>query len=169
MPRGIYDRNTLAVLQQCKEHSERMKVLWQNPEYRNRLLKHLPAALEKRWDGKRQSKDFPVNPKKIPEYKLMLDKIFGASCFVCGYSKRLELHHLWYEVDSEQRNSQGTIERMIEAIQHPERFVRLCKSCHSSVTMVQHNGPLIIERIIEVIELGMTKGTEEKWQENQSG
>lgn len=95
--------------------------------------------------SKSHNKQFPHSIPRMKEYLQMHDKIYGKNCYLCGYQGRMELHHLWYVHNKFSRKGSANILRKIEAIQHPERFVRLCRPCHSAITLVQMYGQKIID------------------------
>jgi 5-methylcytosine-specific restriction endonuclease McrA len=64
-----------------------------------------------------------------------ISQIFGRACQNCGVTeKRLSLAHIVYEADSvmpaKKESHAREMARKREAIAHPERFRRLCISCH---------------------------------------
>lgn len=101
---------------------------------------------------KSKYKLYPHSAKRTEEYKNMLNLIYGKECYLCRFNGRLELHHLWYTEDMPYKNTgRENNLRKIEAIQHPERFVRLCKVCHSAITLVEKKGLIILEGIEFII------------------
>ena len=72
--------------------------------------------------------------KRMREYNRKLRikayQKLGEFCWACGSKTRLSLHHDYYSHDSAKGSSVGS-KRYLEAIRHPERFMVLCKSCHS--------------------------------------
>jgi hypothetical protein len=74
---------------------------------------------------------FPISHRRWPLYRRLLDAVLGERCRACGFAGRLELAHLAYFGDSvPAKDKSGTFKRVIEALEHPDRFVRLCSVCH---------------------------------------
>ena len=76
--------------------------------------------------------------KKTQELKLKITTIFGAKCELCKSNKNLQLHHVIYGPDSirpqsHNENGSHSLKRKQEAINHPERFLLICLSCHNKI------------------------------------
>jgi len=72
--------------------------------------------------------------------ELVLEKL-GGKCAVCGTTKRLHLHHIYYSKDSArwvEGKHDPYNQREKEAYEHPERFKLLCVTCHGNY----HQGSL---------------------------
>jgi hypothetical protein len=93
---------------------------------------------------KKSSKVFlPSSHRRLGTYKRLLDEVFGDSCNICGWGGRLELAHLFYDLDSALPNKHcgsNTLDRMREALLYPERFFRLCKVCHGVFDYARKSG-----------------------------
>lgn len=58
----------------------------------------------------------------------------GGKCQSCGKEDNLHLHHVKYAEDSPRWDESGEYwKRAKEALEHPERFELLCKSCHNKL------------------------------------
>jgi len=95
----------------------------------------------------------PISWNRLSEYLQELHEILGDRCAICGYKGRLELHHIYYAEDSVKGSKGHRLRRVIEALEHPERFVLLCKACHSAVTLVENHGLQILDKIREIVLL----------------
>lgn len=75
--------------------------------------------------------------KKVNRLREKIKEIFGEKCQKCGSTNKLQLHHKYYASDSiRPRNSEPgyvSLSRKKEAIEHPERFVLLCITCHNKI------------------------------------
>lgn len=96
--------------------------------------------------------EFPVSFRRTDLYRRLIDEVHGKSCHICGFKGRLELAHLAYFEDSvgpkDKRGGSG-IKRMIEALEHPERIVRLCAICHDIFDYARKHGSAFYLRKIE--------------------
>lgn len=93
---------------------------------------------------KRSSKcALPTSHRRVETYNRLLDEVFGNTCNMCGWTGRLELAHLFYADDSvpaNEHNGRGNLYRKKEALEHPERFFRLCSVCHGFFDHARRNG-----------------------------
>lgn len=76
--------------------------------------------------------------KKTQELNQKNKEIHGSECHLCKSKKRLQLHHMYYAPDSvrpksHNENGSMTLKRKQEAIDHPERFLLVCLSCHNKI------------------------------------
>ena len=76
--------------------------------------------------------------KKTQELKSKITKIFGSNCELCKSDKNLQLHHVIYGPDSirpksHNENGSQSLKRKQEAVDHPERFLLICLSCHNKI------------------------------------
>jgi len=76
--------------------------------------------------------------KKVQKLWFEIKNIFGSECMICKSTKNLQLHHKYYVSDSirpksHNENGNVTIKRKQEAIDHPERFLLICLSCHNRI------------------------------------
>jgi len=86
----------------------------------------------------------------------------NVECFRCFSTKQwaLELDHVGYWKDSV-RNSHGA-ERSLEALQHPERFMIMCRRCHQKYDLSNRADPRRkkvegrLEGVVMVIPLVLT-------------
>lgn len=96
----------------------------------------------KKW--RRKAKNFfPISYRRWPLYRRLLDEVLGPRCRICGFAGRLELAHLAYfgdSVRSKDRDSAASFRRVIEALEHPDRFARLCSLCHDVFDYARKNG-----------------------------
>lgn len=86
---------------------------------------------------------FPISYRRWPLYRRLLDTVLGPRCRICGFAGRLELAHLAYMEDSvasNDRSGSANFRRAIEALEHPDRFVRLCSLCHDIFDHSRKNG-----------------------------
>jgi hypothetical protein len=76
----------------------------------------------------------PISTARLPHYKELLVEVFGAGCHLCGYEgEKMVLAHKYYAPDSvpsDEGDGRGHLHRVCEALEYPERFVRLCQLCH---------------------------------------
>jgi len=76
--------------------------------------------------------------KQTQELKLKITKVFGSNCQLCKSNKNLQLHHVIYGPDSirpksHNENGSRSLKRKQEAVNHPERFLLICLSCHNKI------------------------------------
>ena len=76
----------------------------------------------------------PVSTARLPHYRELIKEVFGEGCFLCGYEgEKMVLAHKYYAPDSvpaDEGDGRGHLHRVCEALEYPERFVRLCQLCH---------------------------------------
>jgi hypothetical protein len=75
----------------------------------------------------------PISTARLPHYRELIKEVFGVGCHLCGYEgEKMVLAHLYYMPSSVPANESrgGHLQRVCEALEYPERFMRLCQLCH---------------------------------------
>ena len=81
------------------------------------------------WGKTEKAKEWKRNYMKNLRIKALSE--IGNSCFNCGTKENLDLDHIIYLTDKTKgKKIDNGYARIKEAIQHPEIFQLLCKSCH---------------------------------------
>lgn len=98
--------------------------------------------------------------KKRADLMAKIITIFGSKCQRCGASRTLSLHHKYYAADSvmpgPHESGAHLLARKKEAIEHPERFMYLCNSCHRKIehrkrsSIVLANGQTPLRNTLEL-------------------
>ena len=75
--------------------------------------------------------------KRYLKFRNSVLALLGNKCVNCGTVERLQLHHKYYAQDSIRPKSSEpgyhSKQRNLEALNHPERFMLLCLSCHNHI------------------------------------
>ena len=81
--------------------------------------------------------------KQTQYYLAKIQKLLGDKCQRCDSKKYLQLYHIIIKDDSytgkDNESGWTTLKRKREAVNHPERFERLCLSCHNSIEPKKRN------------------------------
>lgn len=151
------DINGDAALCQAIKLSQMTKGFFKNETEEQRLERMAKLRLKRL--EKSPYRELPHSHQRSLQYKTMVNKIYGECCFICERKIRLELHHLWYENDSVNpkiKTGKSHLMRLIEAIQHPERFIRLCRRCHYMITILETRKDKI-DRIFQILKASEQK------------
>ena len=79
-------------------------------------------------------------------------RVLGKFCWACNSTEKLCLHHNYYAVDSAKPGKGVGSKRYLEAVNHPERFMVLCKSCHAKHHQMERE-----EKYPQVLKILITK------------
>lgn len=107
---------------------------------------------------------FPISWRRRDLYARLVKLIHGSRCVVCGFEGRLEHAHLAYfsnSVPARELKRSASLMRMIEAIKHPDRIIRLCSLCHDIFDYSRKNGGrYYLNRMEKLITLSEEKEVE---------
>lgn len=94
----------------------------------------------------------PMSHRRMALYRGLLDEIFGNTCNLCGQRRQLDLAHLYYAKDSVTWKTRSAFYRVREALEHPQRFFRLCGPCHVTFDQIRRcGGSPYLRRLISLI------------------
>lgn len=94
----------------------------------------------------------PMSHRRLSLYHDLLNEVFGNTCNLCGQKRRLDLAHLYYAEDSVNWKTRSAFYRMREALEHPQRFFRLCGPCHVTFDQIRRcGGSPYLTKVISLI------------------
>lgn len=111
-------------------YKDRQKQREYQREWTRRKRKKLPTAWKPRKAMSIEEQKLRANKHKKEVRKTLQkirDEIWGTKCFFCPRTKNLVLHK-----KSGEKHHSRTVD-VKEAVKEPEKWVRLCRVCHTGV------------------------------------